>query len=106
MNPPDAPPIAAPPDSGWIDRSDRVRIEIGGPDRAKFLHNLVTNEVKKLAEGHGCEAFITTPQGKTLAYVSLTASRTSILLRTDADATGEVVASAPGGALGVPRGRD
>ena len=71
------------PRTDWIDRSDRVRIDISGPDRAKFLHNLVTNDVKKLVEGHGCEAFVTTPQGKTLAYVSLAASGTSILLRSD-----------------------
>jgi folate-binding protein YgfZ len=83
MNTPDALPTSKVQTSGWIDRSDRVRIEIGGPDRAKFLHNLVTNEVKKLAVGRGCEAFITSLQGKTLAYVSLIASESSILLRTD-----------------------
>ena len=73
----------APPPSGWIDRSDRVRIEVAGPDRAKFLHNLVTNDIKRLTPGQGCEAFVTTPQGKTLAYVALTAGETSILLRSD-----------------------
>ncbi len=54
--------------AGLVDRSDRVRLEISGPDRAKFLHNLTTNEVKRLAVGRGCEAFVTSPQGKTIGY--------------------------------------
>jgi folate-binding protein YgfZ len=68
---------------GFLDRSDRVRIAIGGADRAKFLHNLTTNDVKRLAVGQGHEAFVTSPQGKTLGYVTLLASQDQILLRTD-----------------------
>ena len=75
---------------GWMDRSDRVRLEVTGPDRAKFLQNLTTNEVKRLAVGRGCETFVTSPQGKTLGYVSLLALEDRILLRTD-----------PGGLAGV-----
>lgn len=74
---------SAPARLTWFDRSDRTRLEISGPDRAKFLHNLTTNDVKKLAEGTGHEAFVTSPQGKTLAYVTLLASDRAILLRTD-----------------------
>lgn len=46
----------------------RTRIEIAGTDRATWLHNLCTNEIKKLAPGRGCEAFLTTVQGKTLGH--------------------------------------
>jgi folate-binding protein YgfZ len=67
----------------WADRSGRVRLEVAGPDRAKFLHNLTTNDVKRLPVGRGCEAFITSPQGKTLAYVKILACADSILLCTD-----------------------
>lgn len=67
----------------FIDRTDRVRIEVTGPDRAKFLHNLTTNEVKRLPVGQGVEAFVTSPQGKTLGYVTLLATDASILVRTD-----------------------
>ena len=70
-------------DLGFLDRSDRVRLAVTGPDRAKFLHNLTTNDVKRLAIGRGCEAFITSPQGKTLGYVSLLACDDRILVRTD-----------------------
>ena len=66
-----------------LDRSDRVRIEIHGPDRAKFLHNLTTNDVKRLPLGQGIEAFVTTLQGKTLGYVTLLALPDHILVRAD-----------------------
>lgn len=67
----------------WCDRSARVRLEVAGPDRAKFLHNLTTNDVKRLPVGRGREAFITSPQGKTLGYVKLLACEDSILVWTD-----------------------
>jgi tRNA-modifying protein YgfZ len=68
---------------GWFDRSGRSRLEVAGPDRAKFLHNLVTSDVKRMAEGTGSEAFVTSPQGKTLAYVTILATDRAILLRTE-----------------------
>jgi tRNA-modifying protein YgfZ len=70
--------------AGIVDRSQRVRLEVGGPDRAKFLHNLTTNDVKRLAVGRGCEAFVTSTQGKTLAYTILLACEDRILVRSDA----------------------
>lgn len=77
---------AARESASWSDRSGRRRLEIGGPDRAKFLHNLTTNDVKRLGEGAGHESFVTSPQGKILAYVTLLATEAStILVRTDAE---------------------
>jgi tRNA-modifying protein YgfZ len=69
---------------GLVDRSRRVRIEIGGPDRAKFLHNLTTNEIKRLAVGRGCEAFVTSPQGKTIGYLIFLVTEDKIVARADA----------------------
>ncbi|HEV3164434.1 MAG TPA: glycine cleavage T C-terminal barrel domain-containing protein [Isosphaeraceae bacterium] len=68
---------------GTIDRSDRVRLEVTGPDRAKFLHNLTTNEVKRLGPGQGCEAFVTSLQGKTLGFVTLLVLEECVLVRAD-----------------------
>jgi folate-binding protein YgfZ len=68
---------------GLADRSDRSRIEITGPDRAKFLHNLTTNEIKRLEAGRGCEAFVTSPQGKTIGYLIALVGRQRIVARTD-----------------------
>lgn len=69
--------------AAWSDRSGRVRLEVAGPDRAKFLHNLTTNDVKRLPVNRGCEAFVTSPQGKALAYVKILACADSILVCTD-----------------------
>jgi len=69
-----------------FDNSSRGRLDVTGPDRAKFLHNLTTNDVKRLAVNQGQEAFVTSLQGKTLGYVILLACEDTIVLRTDAGA--------------------
>src|SRR3954449_4733724 len=63
----------------WADRSERMRLEVGGRDRAKFLHNLTTNEVKRLPPGRGCETFVTSLQVKILGLVNVLAWAHSIL---------------------------
>jgi tRNA-modifying protein YgfZ len=68
---------------GFFDRSGRVRIDVSGPDRVRFLHNLTTNDVKRLAVNQGQEAFVTSLQGKTLGSVLLLACDDRILLRAD-----------------------
>lgn len=70
---------------GWIDRSSRSRLEISGTDAAKFLHNLTTNDIRRLPVGRGCEAFVTSPQGRTMAYISVLARPESLLVRSDPD---------------------
>ncbi len=67
----------------WADRTDRARLLITGPDRVRFLQNLTTNDVRRIEVGGGCETFITTLQGKTLAFATLHADEDRILLRTD-----------------------
>ncbi len=57
-----------------IDLSGWTQIEITGNDRAKFLHNFCTNDIRGLAVGAGCEAFITSVQGKVLAHIFVTAN--------------------------------
>ncbi|HLN28365.1 MAG TPA: aminomethyltransferase family protein [Gemmataceae bacterium] len=59
-----------------FDVSNRARVAVTGPDAGKFLHNLCTNDVLKLASGDGCEAFLTTGQAKIVAYVLI--SRTTV----------------------------
>lgn len=54
--------------TGFADLSSRTQIEFTGADRASFLHNLCTNEVKKLPVGEACEAFITNVQGRTIGH--------------------------------------
>ncbi len=75
----------------WVDRTDRERQHIDGPDRAKFLHNLCTNEIKNLKSGRGCEMFVTSPQGKTLGYLTVFASEDHLTLRADPGSLGLVL---------------
>ncbi len=55
-------------------------MELTGSDRAKFLHNFCTNEIKGLTAGSGCEAFLTNVQGKLLAHLFVSAGEESLYL--------------------------
>jgi len=62
--------------------SDRVQIELTGEDRATFLHNFCTNDIKRLAPGEGREAFIVDVKAHVLAHVFVFAGETSIWIDT------------------------
>jgi folate-binding protein YgfZ len=47
-----------------LDRSDRGRLVVTGPDRASYLQGLLTNDVVALNAGGGCYAAYLTPQGR------------------------------------------
>ena len=49
---------------GVLDRSDRGLVEVTGRDRAGFLHALLSNDIKALAPGQGCEATLLDVHGK------------------------------------------
>lgn len=67
---------------GSVELAERTQIELSGADRATFLHNLCTNDVRQLTVGAGCEAFLTTVQGKTLAHVLIFACPESLVIDT------------------------
>jgi len=52
-----------------FDLSAHAKVELAGPEARSFLHNLCTNDVKNLAEGAGCEAFLTTAKARVVAHV-------------------------------------
>ena len=65
----------------WLfDVSDRVQIELTGADRAKFLHNFCTNDIKKLQPGQGCEAFVTNIKGKIVGHIFVFAEADALWL--------------------------
>jgi folate-binding protein YgfZ len=68
--------------AGWVDFAGRTQIEISGPDRQSFLHNLCTNDIRRLRPGEGCEAFITNVQGKVLGLVYVFCGDESLVLDT------------------------
>jgi tRNA-modifying protein YgfZ len=50
-----------------VDRSDRGRLVVTGPDRASYLQGLLTNDIVALNAGQGCYAAYLTPQGRMIA---------------------------------------
>lgn len=65
-------------------RLNRTLLALRGTDRATLLNSFCTNDIKRLQPGQGCEAFITTPQGKTLGHVFVFQQADEILLNTSA----------------------
>src|SRR6185295_15490876 len=57
--------------AAWLDLSARGRILARGRDRARLLHNITSNEVKKMTPGSGCYAFLLSPQGRIQADLYL-----------------------------------
>ncbi|HEX6962131.1 MAG TPA: glycine cleavage T C-terminal barrel domain-containing protein [Lacipirellula sp.] len=73
---------AATEGAGLIQLSDWTTVRIAGRDRASFLHNMCTNEVKLLTAGSGCEAFFTDVKGKVLAHAFILVSDNVVQLIT------------------------
>lgn len=67
---------------GFARLEDQTLIEVRGEDRAAFLHNLCTNDIRGLKPGSGCEAFFTNVQGKILAFANVFCGPQSIVLET------------------------
>lgn len=68
--------------AGLVDLSARTRIELTGEDRAAFLHNLCTNEIRKLPSGAGCEAFLADARGRVLFHVFVVCRPDSLIVET------------------------
>jgi tRNA-modifying protein YgfZ len=62
------------------DLSDRTLVELTGADRAKFLHNLCSNDILRLTPGGGCEAFLLNVKGKVAAHLFVYCSLDSLIL--------------------------
>jgi folate-binding protein YgfZ len=58
-------------DAGLLDLSSRGRIIVRGRDRARLLHNVTSNEIKKMEPGSACYAFLLSPQGRIQADLYL-----------------------------------
>jgi folate-binding protein YgfZ len=69
--------------AAWLDLSARGRIVARGRDRARLLHNITSNEVKKMAAGSSCYAFLLSPQGRIQADLYLVAFEDHFLIDTE-----------------------
>src|SRR6185312_9410193 len=74
-----------------LDLSARGRIIARGRDRARLLHNLTSNEVKKLAPGSGCYAFLLSPKGRIQADLTLWCFPDHFLIDTEPELREKVV---------------
>lgn len=59
-------------------------MDVLGADRAAWLHNLLTNDIKRLTPGHGCLAAFLTPRAKVQGVVQIFAQPDSYRLEYDA----------------------
>lgn len=73
---------AATQDAGVVHLPSWTTLLVGGADRASFLHNMCTNDIRKLAVGDQCEAFLTDVKGKTIGHVVVFAQDDSLVLVT------------------------
>ncbi len=69
--------------AGLIDLAWRGVVEMSGRDRARFLHGMCTNDIKKLQPGQGCLAAIVNRQGKMVAEMIVHAAENALLLEMD-----------------------
>ena len=69
--------------TAWLDLDSRGRIVARGRDRARLLHNITSNEVKKMNLGDTCYAFLLNPQGRIQADLHLLCLADHFLIDTD-----------------------
>jgi folate-binding protein YgfZ len=67
---------------GFVELPGWSSITITGNDRQAFLHNFCTNDIRRLAPGQCCEAFITNVKGKVIGHVLVTCRDESLVLLT------------------------
>jgi folate-binding protein YgfZ len=69
--------------AAWMDVSAHGRIVVRGRDRARLLHNITSNEVKKMTPGMSSYAFLLSPQGRIQADLNLLCLAEHFLIDTE-----------------------
>jgi folate-binding protein YgfZ len=67
---------------GLAELPERTFLVATGSDRASFLHSFTTHDIRRLVPGSGCEAFVTSHQGKTIGHVLVFCEADQIVLDT------------------------
>src|SRR5262245_28726415 len=73
-----------------LDFAARGKLWLTGPDRLRFLHGMVTNDVASLRPGAGCHAAMLTTKGMLLGDLRIYADEGGLLVETDAPAAAKV----------------
>jgi len=66
-----------------LDRSERGKLAVSGPDAAAFLDSLLSNAIAGVAPGTGVDATLLTHKGRMLAEVRVLATEDELLLDTE-----------------------
>ncbi len=74
-----------------FDISSRDEIRLTGDDRSTFLHGFCTNDINKLQSGQGCEAFLTSIQGKTSGHIFVFAEANQLIIDTNTGAAEVII---------------
>jgi tRNA-modifying protein YgfZ len=75
---------------GLLDRSERGKLALAGPDAKGFLQGQVSNDIEALAPGTGCYAAFLTPKGKMLGDLRVLDADGELLLDTERSALQEL----------------
>lgn len=78
--------------AGLFDFSFRAKLVLTGEDRVKFLHRILSNDIKNLTSGHGTYALLLNAQGHILADLRIYADDDRLWVDTDADLAGKAAA--------------
>src|SRR3954452_25098061 len=68
---------------GLVDRSERGKLALAGPDAKAFLQGQVTNDIEQLEPGRGCYAAFLTHKGKMLGDMRVLDVGDELLLDTE-----------------------
>ena len=68
---------------GLVDRSERGKLALAGPEAKAFLQGQVTNDIERLEPGHGCYAAFLTHKGKMLGDMRVLDVGDELLLDTE-----------------------
>jgi len=66
-----------------LDRSERGKLAVSGPDAAAYLDSLLSNDIAAVAPGTGVDATLLTHKGRLLAEVRVLATADELLLDTE-----------------------
>src|SRR5215217_7180398 len=66
-----------------VDRSERGKLALAGPEAKAFLHGQVTNDIEALVPGEGCYAAFLTHKGKMLGDLRVLDAGDELLLDTE-----------------------
>src|SRR5437867_3623201 len=68
---------------GIVDRSGRGTIAATGRDRVAFLHGMLSNDIKALAAGQGCQAALLDAHGKLVSLLAVHCLADRLVLEMD-----------------------